>query len=316
MKLRKFKLKDAALMFEWMQDESICKYFYEDFSRKTLNDARMYIKNSSVFTNAVSYAIASDEDEYMGTVCIKEINKDQRYGQLSVVVRKCAMKRGYSLFAVYEMLRIGFEELDLESIYWCVSANSKSAIRFYDKHYFNRIIDVPEEIQSMYTGRKDLIWYSVLKGDDYLNTALNRGTVAGCKIINIRTIPTINAGELSFFEISNDINFDIKRIYYISKVPEGARRGFHAHISLKQVLFCPYGRIQMVLDNGKVREEITLSDPSVGIVIDKPVWREMLWLVRDSVLCVASSELYNEKDYIRSYDDYHKFIVSASIHPG
>ncbi len=304
MRLRKLEGKDAPLMYEWMQDIDIIKYFYDDFSNKTLADAESYIRNIYACENIVSYAIASDEDEYMGTACLKEIDKAKGYAQLSVVVRRCAMTRGYSWFAVCELLRIAFDELELESVYWCISNRNEQAVRFYDKHYFNRVVDVPKEIENMYAGRNDLIWYSVLKGDDYLNVALNRGSIAGCRIINIKTIPTVNAGELSFFEAGHDIDFDIKRIYYISKVPEGTRRGFHAHKKLKQLLYCPYGRIQLVLDNGSVREEITLNDPSIGIIIDRPVWREMLWLQKDSVLCVASSEFYEVDDYIRDYNDY------------
>ena len=198
--------------------------------------------------------------------------------------------------------------MGLESIYWCISSRNNRAVRFYDKHYFNRVVDIPFEIKNMYKGRNDLIWYSVLKGDDFFNEALNRGAVAGCKVVRIRTIPTLHAGELSFFETGKDIEFDIKRIYYISKVPEGVRRGFHAHKRLKQILYCPYGSIQLVLDNGNTREEITLSDPSIAIIVDRPVWREMLWLQKDSVLCVASSELYEADDYIRDYNEYLDYI--------
>ena len=129
-------------------------------------------------------------------------------------------------------------------------------------------------------------------------------TVAGCKVIRIKTIPTVNAGELSFFEAGHDIPFDIKRIYYISKVPEGVRRGFHAHKKLKQLLFCPYGRIQLVFENKNGREEIELSDPSIGVVIDRCTWREMLWLQKDSVLCVAASDYYDADDYIRDYQEF------------
>ena len=137
-----------------------------------------------------------------------------------------------------------------------------------------------------------------------------RKSIAGCKIIRIKTIPTIEAGELSFFEANNDVNFDIKRIYYISKVPEGVRRGFHAHKELKQLLFCPYGKIQLILESNDIREEITLSDPSVGIVIDKPIWREMLWMEKNSVLVVAASEYYDVDDYIRDYDEFKEYVSS------
>ena len=295
-------------MFEWMQDKDITRYFQTDFSSKTLEDALGYIENINRDPAVRSYAVASDADEYMGTVCLKSIDRSLGHAQLSIVVRENAMTHGYALFGVQAILEVAFRELELESVYWCISCNNERAVRFYDKHYFKRIVDIPADIRDMYPNRNDLIWYSVLKGDDYLNKALNRGCVAGCRIINLRTVPTVDAGELSFFEEGSDIDFDIKRIYYISKVPEGTRRGFHAHKQLKQILFCPYGRIQMVLDNGENREEITLNDPSVGIVIDKPVWREMLWLQKDSVLCVAASSNYDAGDYIRDYDEYINYI--------
>ena len=155
-----------------------------------------------------------------------------------------------------------------------------------------------------YKGIENLKWYSVLKGDEF-NA---RDTVAGCKVIHIKTIPTVNAGELSFFEATREAPFEIKRIYYISKVPEGVRRGFHAHKELKQLLFCPYGRIQLTLENQNGREEIELSDPSIGVVIETCTWREMLWLQKDSVLCVAASDFYRAEDYIRDYDKFKEYI--------
>lgn len=52
-----------------------------------------------------------------------------------------------------------------------------------------------------------------------------------------------SGGSLSFFEKGKEINFDVKRIYYIYKFCEQNRRGFHAHKELKQVMFCPHGKI-------------------------------------------------------------------------
>ena len=136
----------------------------------------------------------------------------------------------------------------------------------------------------------------------------DRTEVAGCRVIHIKTVPTINAGELSFFEGNRDVPFAFRRMYYISKVPEGVRRGFHAHKELKQLLFCPYGRIQLILENECGREEIELSDPSIAVVIERATWREMLWLQKDSVLCVAASDYYDEKDYIRDYNEFQAYI--------
>lgn len=128
------------------------------------------------------------------------------------------------------------------------------------------------------------------------------------RIINIRTIPTDGLGSLSFLESSNDIPFEIKRIYYISGVPEGKERGFHAHKKLKQLLICPFGRIRIMLCNSSQREEIILDEPSKGLYVFGPLWREMYWEISASVLVVAASDYYTEDDYIRNYDDYVKFM--------
>jgi len=308
MYLRNLKIEDAPLMLEWMHDEDITQYLSSKFITKSLKDCEDFISNSIDTSTSLHMAIASDEDVYMGTVSLKHIDKKKGNAEFAITVRKSSIGKGYSWFGTVEIIKIAFEELGLNSVYWCVSTKNERACRFYDKHGFHEALDISNEILARYEGVEHLKWYSVLIGDDYQNEALTRGEVAGCRILNIKTIPTVDAGKLSFFEVKHDISFDIKRIYYISKVPEGIRRGFHAHKELKQLLFCPYGKIQLILDDGLKREEITLSDPSIGIVIEHPIWREMLWLEKDSVLCVASSDYYREEDYIREYTEYIKYI--------
>lgn len=307
MNLRKLKMEDAPLMLEWMHDENVTRDLHTDFAAKTLDDARAFIENSADTSNNLNLAIASDNDEYMGTVSLKHINRENANAEFAITVRNSAMGKGYSWFGMTEILKIAFEELGLDCVYWCVSKKNVRADRFYSKHGFHQTLDISKEILDRYDGVNDLKWYSVLKGDDYLNEALSRGVIVGCPVIKIKTIPTLDSGELSFFEGAQDIPFDIKRIYYISKVPEGVRRGFHAHKQLKQILFCPYGKIQLILDDGNRREEITLSDPSIGVVIDRFIWREMLWLQKDSVLCVAASEHYDPQDYIRDYSEFKSY---------
>ena len=302
MYLRKLELKDAPLMLAWMHDKSVTQDLRTDFSSKTLQDCENFIKSSWDSTADIHLAIASDTDEYMGTVSLKHIEDET--AEFGITVRAESMGKGYSWFGMESILEKAFNELELECVYWCVSRNNTRAVRFYDKHNFHEALDIPQKVLDRYKGIENLKWYSILKGDDYSS----RETVAGCKVVHIKTIPTVNAGELSFFEATHDIPFDIKRIYYISKVPEGVRRGFHAHKELKQLLFCPYGRIQLILENNNGREEIELSDPSIGVVIDQPTWREMLWLQKDSVLCVAASDFYKVEDYIRDHEEFRKFI--------
>lgn len=291
-------------MLSWMHDDNVVHDLYTDFLSMTLEDCKKFISSSYDISETIHYAIASDEDEYMGTVSLKYIDKKNNSAEFAIIVRKEAMGHGYAWFGMKAILEKAFNEFDLNSVYWCVSRKNKRAIRFYDKHNFHETLEISETILSRYSGKKDLKWYSVLNGDNFEN----RDSIAGCKIIHIETITTVDSGELSFFESRNEIPFNIKRVYYISKVPEGVRRGFHAHKKLKQLLFCPYGRIQLILENRDQREEIELSDPSLGILIDKTVWREMIWIQKNSVLCVAASDFYDEDDYIRDYKEFEKYI--------
>lgn len=127
-------------------------------------------------------------------------------------------------------------------------------------------------------------------------------------IINIKTKSTSEMGSLSFFEAETDISFSIKRIYYIHDVPKNTKRGAHAHKTLKQLLFCPYGSVKILLDDGKEKSEVLLDNPSKGLIITPCVWRDMIWQIDNSVLCVAASDYYDEDDYIRDYDEFIKWI--------
>ncbi len=116
------------------------------------------------------------------------------------------------------------------------------------------------------------------------------------------------AGGLSFFEGERDVPFKIRRIYWIYEAEKGTHRGFHAHTLNWQLLFCPYGSIDIILDDGHEREKVTLDSPSKGLVLSPGLWREMIWNKTGSVLCVAASEYYDPDEYIRDYDKFIEYV--------
>lgn len=134
------------------------------------------------------------------------------------------------------------------------------------------------------------------------------------QMINIKTIDSRYAGKLSFFEGTHDVPFEIKRIYYIHGVPNASHRGGHAHIALQQILFCPYGKIEILLDDGYEKVSVVLDDPGRGLLIGPGLWRNMIWHQENSVLCVAASEYYDEKDYIRDYDVFLHYVKEGRTH--
>ncbi|ABR34752.1 MULTISPECIES: sugar 3,4-ketoisomerase [Clostridium] len=113
-----------------------------------------------------------------------------------------------------------------------------------------------------------------------------------------------NYGNLTPIEEVFDVPFDIKRIYYITNVPQGVSRGFHAHRRLHQVLICINGSVKIKLKNPKEESEVILNDSSDGLYIGPYVWREMYDFSEDAILLVLASDYYNENDYIRNIDFY------------
>ena len=64
----------------------------------------------------------------------------------------------------------------------------------------------------------------------------------------------------------------------------------------------------MVLDNGINRRTITLNRPNKGLLIPNGVWRELENFSAGAVCLSLVSEVYQEEDYIRQYDDFKLFV--------
>ena len=117
-----------------------------------------------------------------------------------------------------------------------------------------------------------------------------------------------NRGQLVAIEQQKDIPFEIKRVYYMYETGEGIRRGYHAHKNLEQILICIHGSCKVLLDNGTEKEIVLLDKPNEGLYVSNNMWREMFDFSSDAVLMVLASELYDESDYIRNYEDFLTFV--------
>ena len=124
-----------------------------------------------------------------------------------------------------------------------------------------------------------------------------------CSLMKFKEISD-KYGSLTPIEGQVDIPFDIKRVYYITKVGKDVRRGFHAHRKLHQIVICVNGSVKIKVKNLDGEEVVELNDSTVGLYIGPYVWREMFDFSEESVLLVLASEYYDENDYIRNYDFY------------
>lgn len=123
--------------------------------------------------------------------------------------------------------------------------------------------------------------------------------------INLPVVDSREKGKLSFMEACKDIPFEIKRIYYIYGIKDlNIKRGYHAHKTLKQVIFCLNGSFILELDNGYEKKEVFLNKPNKGVLIDINIWRNMKNFSKNIVIMVVASDYYDENDYIRNYNEF------------
>ncbi len=85
-------------------------------------------------------------------------------------------------------------------------------------------------------------------------------------------------------------------------------RGKHAHKRLEQILVCVSGSCKIRLDNGKEKKIVALEKPYEGLYVSHDMWREMYDFSKNAVLMVFASEVYDEDDYIRDYDEFLSYV--------
>lgn len=111
-------------------------------------------------------------------------------------------------------------------------------------------------------------------------------------------------GKLISLEGNRNVPFEIKRVYWIYDTLPNEERGFHAHKDMEQIIVAMDGACEFVLDDGESRESVWLNRPDVGLYIGKNMWREMKNFSYGCKLMVLASDYYDEKEYIRNYDDF------------
>jgi acetyltransferase-like isoleucine patch superfamily enzyme/dTDP-4-dehydrorhamnose 3,5-epimerase-like enzyme len=127
--------------------------------------------------------------------------------------------------------------------------------------------------------------------------------VPGAALVQMPQIIDLR-GALSFGEIGKHLPFQPERFFAVYDVPGKEVRGEHAHKELHEFLVCLKGSCSVVLDDGEVRDEIVLDEPTVGLHIPPRVWSIQYNYTRDALLLVLADDIYKAEDYIRDYDEY------------
>lgn len=113
---------------------------------------------------------------------------------------------------------------------------------------------------------------------------------------------------MSPVELKDYINFEVKRIYFVTK-PVGDT-GAHCHKVEEEFFVFIQGSGTAVIDRGNGLEEIKMEGPTSAMYVGNYVWHHFKDFSSDAVLLALSSTNYNpdRSDYIENYEEYKKEI--------
>ncbi len=127
------------------------------------------------------------------------------------------------------------------------------------------------------------------------------------RIINLPKIED-DRGNLSFVEEMNHVPFKINRVYWIYDVPGGEYRGSHAFKKSEEFIVALSGSFDVVLHNGLQEMKYSLNRSFYGLYIPKLHFRRIENFSTNSLALILASTSYDEKDYIRDFDEFLKFV--------
>lgn len=144
MRLRPLQEKDIAGQLEWMHDAFVYVQFKQAFETFTYSDVLNFIKTGNNEQNH-HFAVVDDQDEYLGTVSLKNIDHVSSSAEFAIVIRRSAWGRGVGGFAVKAILKHA-KELGLKTVYLKVLNQNEIATHLYEKFNF---IHVPSNDETL-----------------------------------------------------------------------------------------------------------------------------------------------------------------------
>ncbi|WP_367392669.1 FdtA/QdtA family cupin domain-containing protein [Lewinella sp. LCG006] len=131
-------------------------------------------------------------------------------------------------------------------------------------------------------------------------------TVYDCTIILLPVVHS-EAGNITAINNSQEIPFNVQRVYYLYDVPGGESRGGHGHKDLHQLILAVSGSFDITVDDGGIRRTFQLNRPNYGLYLPPGLWRELDNFSSGSICLVMASDAYSAEDYLRTYDEFKAF---------
>ena len=125
--------------------------------------------------------------------------------------------------------------------------------------------------------------------------------------VKIIELPKIEdpRGNLTFFEDSNQISFNIERVFWTYDVPGGQKRGGHAYYKQNEFIIALSGSFNVGITKPDGEEEVySLNRSYYGLYVPAQTWRHLENFSTNALSLHASDSAYDKDDYIREFKKY------------
>ena len=136
---------------------------------------------------------------------------------------------------------------------------------------------------------------------------MKRSQVIDCSIIELPKVH-FKAGNMSIADGINEVPFKVDRVFWIYDIPAGEARGAHAHRECHQFIIAASGSFEVEADDGTEKKTFYLNRPFYGLHVPPGIWAHEFNFSAGAICLVLTSHPYDDGDYIKSYDEYRRFI--------
>jgi len=137
---------------------------------------------------------------------------------------------------------------------------------------------------------------------------MNQVPSAKYQLFTLKNIATANF-VMTALELKDYIDFDVKRLYFISSATGEYKTGNHAHRRDEDEIFIQVqGSCVITVDDGRGMKEVRLDGPKNAIYVPHMVWHGFKDLSKDCIIFAATSTNYDptRADYCEDYEEFKK----------
>ena len=113
-------------------------------------------------------------------------------------------------------------------------------------------------------------------------------------------------GLLCPIELAKVLDFPVRRLFWVTRVPAGQERGGHAHKLCSQYLICLAGSIEVTATDGE-DTAVLMLEPGQALLLKPGIWAAERYRSEEALLLVLCDQAYDRDDYITEIDAFRSY---------